>query len=205
MSLAAAVGYAASPGGGVENNDGGDDGEDPQSGGDGNSKGDNYEYSFKDYKNGSNLGISIEITYTGDVSQFSDLQWIQTFNTNEITNSSAVKIGSSHYLDVGGTGTDQSYPFYYSSSINAFNEMANAKHIFSDKPSRYYSKLYNIGTNTYWMAELTLIGKLNNSWKHITTFSYGWQIVNGQINRTQLFNYNYPVSNQQFINHLNRK
>lgn len=112
------------------------------------------------------------------------------------------------YLDVGGEQDNTRSPFYYPKNVLSLARDRGASHggfWYEDSPGRIVGTYSN--RNVYFMAETSLIGFSNGSWRHVTSYSWGFSIKNGnEVIRTPINQTSFPsFFNLQIINMLNGK
>ena len=154
---------------------------------------------------GRRLGAQLKLVYVGNLSEYDKVEWIQNVTTNSPSEDGGV--GKS-YIDVGGTGENKRYPFYFPKDVLGIAEQRGVNYggfWYEDGPGRIVGQYFN--RDVYWMAETTLIGYKNGFWHHITTYSWGFSIKQGsQVNITPINQFSSPsIFNQKIINTLNGK
>jgi hypothetical protein len=114
-------------------------------------------------------GLEIELGFKSATSKYSDYNWVQTINTNDHPD---FGFGMWRYNDPTGSAKDDNSPFYYTNA-----EMSGVRNdrgytlTFWDHPSRNTNSF-----NTYWRAELSLVGRIGGEHHEITTMYYGFNL-----------------------------
>ncbi|MFH6945048.1 RHS repeat-associated core domain-containing protein [Flavobacterium sp. FlaQc-50] len=121
------------------------------------------------YKNTGN-GVEIELGFkAARNSKYTNYNWVQTVRSNQ-------PLGGTSQTYTDPRPNDDNLPFYYTNSELAgqTNTSRGFNIEFYDSPNRGGIR------NSWWKGELSLVGKFNNAYHELHTFSYGFDMRNYQ-------------------------